>query len=237
MLQALAEELPSGTIRFGSKLTSIADAPSGGGVRLVTEDGLELWCRVLVGADGVRSAATSHLKLPAPSYSGYVAYRGVVTMPEGVPVALDTIRMLWGRGVRAGLYALTPTTAYWYTCVNARESDALPQGADAIAAAALAPVAGWACGITDVIRATPPEAISRSRIADRWTWPLAFGSGGVTLAGDAAHPQTPNLGQGGCTALEDAVVLARALHQAGGVTGGTEEALQVIACPRLQHTL
>jgi 2-polyprenyl-6-methoxyphenol hydroxylase-like FAD-dependent oxidoreductase len=33
----------------------------------------------------------------------------------------------------------------------------------------------------------------------------------VTHPGDAAHPTTPNLGQGGCLALEDAVVLARAL--------------------------
>jgi 2-polyprenyl-6-methoxyphenol hydroxylase-like FAD-dependent oxidoreductase len=31
----------------------------------------------------------------------------------------------------------------------------------------------------------------------------------MTLLGDAAHPMTPNLGQGACQALEDAVVLAR----------------------------
>lgn len=48
---------------------------------------------------------------------------------------------------------------------------------------------------------TPEGAISRSRIVDRWT-PAPFGRGAVTLAGDAAHPMTPNLGQGGCTALE-----------------------------------
>ena len=29
----------------------------------------------------------------------------------------------------------------------------------------------------------------------------------MTLLGDAAHPMTPNLGQGGCQAIEDAVVL------------------------------
>jgi 2-polyprenyl-6-methoxyphenol hydroxylase-like FAD-dependent oxidoreductase len=33
----------------------------------------------------------------------------------------------------------------------------------------------------------------------------------VTLVGDAAHPSTPNLGQGACQAIEDAVVLARCL--------------------------
>ncbi|MED4609380.1 FAD-dependent monooxygenase, partial [Paenibacillus validus] len=36
----------------------------------------------------------------------------------------------------------------------------------------------------------------------------------VTLLGDAAHPMLPNLGQGGAQAMEDALVLARALAEA-----------------------
>jgi 2-polyprenyl-6-methoxyphenol hydroxylase-like FAD-dependent oxidoreductase len=35
------------------------------------------------------------------------------------------------------------------------------------------------------------------------------------LIGDAAHPTTPNLGQGGCMAIEDAVVLARRMRGDG----------------------
>jgi 2-polyprenyl-6-methoxyphenol hydroxylase-like FAD-dependent oxidoreductase len=37
----------------------------------------------------------------------------------------------------------------------------------------------------------------------------------VTLLGDAAHPMTPNLGQGACQAIEDAVVLACTLKEEG----------------------
>ena len=33
----------------------------------------------------------------------------------------------------------------------------------------------------------------------------------MALLGDAAHPMTPNLGQGACQAIEDAVVLADCL--------------------------
>src|SRR6202044_2112222 len=36
-----------------------------------------------------------------------------------------------------------------------------------------------------------------------------WGHGRVMLLGDAAHPCTPNLGLGGCLALEDAMVLAK----------------------------
>lgn len=51
----------------------------------------------------------------------------------------------------------------------------------------------------------------------RVPWNVAFGkaqNSNVTVAGDAMHPMTPDLGQGGCSALEDAVVLARCLSQA-----------------------
>jgi 2-polyprenyl-6-methoxyphenol hydroxylase-like FAD-dependent oxidoreductase len=47
----------------------------------------------------------------------------------------------------------------------------------------------------------------------------------VVLLGDAAHPTTPNLGQGGCMAIEDAAVLGRLLPAAGaaGVAGALRQ--------------
>jgi 2-polyprenyl-6-methoxyphenol hydroxylase-like FAD-dependent oxidoreductase len=58
-----------------------------------------------------------------------------------------------------------------------------------------------------IIEGTPEDAIVQNDIVDRP--PLRrWGRGRVTLLGDAAHATTPNLGQGACMALEDAVVLA-----------------------------
>lgn len=43
-----------------------------------------------------------------------------------------------------------------------------------------------------------------------YPWDLIWGQpykGNITVVGDAMHPMTPDLGQCGCTTLEDAVVL------------------------------
>ena len=54
----------------------------------------------------------------------------------------------------------------------------------------------------------------------------------MTLLGDAIHPTTPNLGQGGCLAMEDAMVLARCFEK----YGPTEEALRNYERTRYKRT-
>ena len=66
------------------------------------------------------------------------------------------------------------------------------------------------------INNTPLENIAKNRLRHRLnTRPTESQVvGNVTVAGDASHPTSPNLGQGGGMALEDGIVLARKLHQA-----------------------
>jgi hypothetical protein len=40
-------------------------------------------------------------------------------MPEGLPLPTSSLRQMFGCGVRAGMYPLSDTTAYWYACFNA----------------------------------------------------------------------------------------------------------------------
>jgi 2-polyprenyl-6-methoxyphenol hydroxylase-like FAD-dependent oxidoreductase len=83
------------------------------------------------------------------------------------------------------------------------------------------------------------DAIERSEMSDVVSSPLRFRSPlslvrgtisrrGVCVAGDSLHPTTPELGQGGCAALEDGVVLARCLGYAfaGGKEEGVDAALE-----------
>lgn len=60
----------------------------------------------------------------------------------------------------------------------------------------------WCKEVVELISETQEDMILRRDIYDRdmiYTW----GIGRVTLLGDAAHPMQPNLGQGGCMAIED----------------------------------
>ncbi|MEV4598604.1 FAD-dependent monooxygenase [Amycolatopsis sp. NPDC049253] len=73
--------------------------------------------------------------------------------------------------------------------------------------------AGLEFGCVRLVFATPQEAVLRHgiRVLPR---PLAtFVRGKLVLLGDAAHPVVPNLGQGACLALEDALTLVPYLQQ------------------------
>jgi 2-polyprenyl-6-methoxyphenol hydroxylase-like FAD-dependent oxidoreductase len=69
-----------------------------------------------------------------------------------------------------------------------------------------------------MLRTTDPAAVLRTELFDRPP-SAAWGRDAITLLGDAAHPMTPNLGQGGCQAIEDAWVLARELARDASSAG------------------
>ncbi|KAE8654344.1 putative 26S proteasome non-ATPase regulatory subunit 3-like [Hibiscus syriacus] len=77
-----------------------------------------------------------------------------------------------------------------------------------------------------IVEKTSPDNVVSSPLRYRKPWELLWGDiskGNVCVAGDALHPMTPDLGQGGCLALEDGVVLARCLGEALLKPGKVEE--------------
>ncbi|CAL5223561.1 g6095 [Coccomyxa viridis] len=217
LLRTLQSGVPSDCIQYNSAVQSVVQDEDGVSVSL--ENGEQLRAPILVGADGVRSRVAAHLGLKQPNYSGYIAYRGVAKFDGGVPMRKNSMRMLWGNGVRAGIYPLSDSEAYWFTTKNCPADERITDPEEC-RRDCLESVRGFSHEIIGAIESTPLERITRSRIADRWLPPgRPYGKGRITMCGDGCQPMTPNLGQGGCVALEDAIVLARTLRDALGGSG------------------
>jgi 2-polyprenyl-6-methoxyphenol hydroxylase-like FAD-dependent oxidoreductase len=122
-----------------------------------------------------------------------------------------TWREIDGPGARFIYFPVDGGRIYWSCIANADEADVLQAaGADLPGEKekVLSRYRGWPEPVEELIRGTDVSEVFRRPIVDRN--PLKrWGSGRVTLLGDAAHPLTINLGQGACQAIEDALVLTR----------------------------
>jgi 2-polyprenyl-6-methoxyphenol hydroxylase-like FAD-dependent oxidoreductase len=214
-LQALlAREVGEGTLRLGAEVESF-EQDEGSGVRVMFADGGQESVDVLVGADGLRSRVRGGLFGPEqPRYAGYTAWRAVVE-PEKELLPWGTGFEAWGRGVRFGCAHIGDGRVYWFATANAPEGEKDgPPGSPAGAKARLLRLfSGWHRPVADLVQAAEESTILRTDIHDREPLGERWGEGRATLLGDAAHPMTPNLGQGACQAIEDAVVLARCLGE------------------------
>jgi 2-polyprenyl-6-methoxyphenol hydroxylase-like FAD-dependent oxidoreductase len=175
-------------------------------VTLRLRDGSSSAGAILVGADGLRSVIRAQLlRDGAPRYAGYTTWRGVA---EGFGEHRFETTETWGCGRRFGVVPIGDGRVYWYAALNAPASG---HDAPAEPRAKLSELfGGWHPPIAELLSKTAGAAIVRTDIADRRK-ASRWSAGRVTLLGDAAHPMTPDLGQGACQAIEDAVVLGRCL--------------------------
>lgn len=206
--RVLLEALPGEGPRCGRTATGYELRPDG--VTLRFAEGPPADGVLLVGADGLRSALRGQLLADGePRFAGYTSWRGVADGREGVGAVATEV---WGRGRRFGMVPIDAERTYWFATHNASAGGR--HNSELARETLLRLFHGWPEPIRALLLATPCDAILRTDIYDRA--PAArWGEGRVTLLGDAAHPMTPNLGQGACQAIEDAVVLARALGAAG----------------------
>lgn len=225
-LQALLlRELGDGPLRTGSEVEGFEQ--DGRGVTVNLSGGREERADLLVGADGLRSTVRARLLgAGEPRYAGYTAWRAVAR-PDGELLRWGEGFESWGRGARFGCADIGGGRVYWFATSNAPEGqkDGPPGSPDGPKQTLLELFRGWHRPVRELVGATEEGAIRRDDIYDREPLGVRWGAGRVTLLGDAAHPTTPNLGQGACLAVEDAVVLARCL---GGAveTGGIVPALR-----------
>jgi 2-polyprenyl-6-methoxyphenol hydroxylase-like FAD-dependent oxidoreductase len=203
LLDALLSALPAGRILLGHDFARLEQRPSGVAVHF--NGGASAEHDIVIGADGIRSRVRSQvLGAHEPIYRGYTVWRGLARLAGTYPTGSNS--ETWGRGKRFGILNTGGDRFTWYATANTGpdHTDA-PEGRQS---ELLRMFAGWHEPVESLIAATDEAAILKNGAYDlaplrRW------GQGRVMLLGDAAHPCTPNLGLGGCMALEDALVLAK----------------------------
>jgi 2-polyprenyl-6-methoxyphenol hydroxylase-like FAD-dependent oxidoreductase len=202
--QYLLAQFPESMVLTNKKLVDVKRADQW--IDLTFADGSSYRCKTLIGADGLRST-TRQLVFGKKTLrsSGQYCWRGVAEfdLPEKYCNALFEA---WSDGLRFGFVGLGKRRVYWYALISMnRPFDPAPVELESYFSA-FHPM------IVALLAATNTNSIHSTEIMDLQpikTW----AKGNVALLGDAAHGATPNMGQGGCQAIEDAAVVAQMLEK------------------------
>lgn len=223
--ELLLSKLAPGAFHTGKRIQRLEQLPAA--VKLHFEDGSSFESDYLVVADGIHSKIRQQL---APEsklrYAGHWSWRGVA---ENIATSnWDPSESLGAKG-RFGMVPLSNNRVYWFACVNADKND---QRFKSFGLADLAKqFSGYHDPIAQVLRQTPADKLILSPIQD--LQPIhRYAYGRVVLIGDAAHATTPNLAQGACQAIEDAVILANCIKTQADIT----QAFQTFEQKRLKRT-
>ena len=211
LLSAMQDQVPAGCIELGRAVHGVSLRDHGATIRFA--DDVEADFDVVIGADGIHSAVRSALwGADTPAFTGIVSYRGVFPRERVEGMAdVDAFTKWWGdtgdrqivvfpltQGKEIFVFATTPQEAW------SAEGWTLPGDIEA-QRAAYSDFHPQARALLDACDSVTASALFVREPMAQWA------RGSVTLLGDAAHPMVPFMAQGACMAIEDAVVLARAL--------------------------
>ncbi|MBL8201024.1 MAG: FAD-dependent monooxygenase [Chromatiales bacterium] len=189
---------------------------NGDGITATFRNGVSATGDLLIGCDGIRSAVRRALWGDEQvSFTGYIAWRGLVPMDRLDPgVIVPDSASFAGPARTFARYKVRGGTLVNYAAFSKRDEWAEESWSVHSEIAELQrEFSDFAPEVQAIIAATPPERCFKWGLFDReplgqWT------RGRATLLGDAAHPMTPFLAQGAVMAIEDGMVLARALEAA-----------------------
>ncbi|MDK9500251.1 FAD-dependent monooxygenase [Streptomyces katrae] len=217
---ALAAGLPPEALRYGTAVTGVDGTGSRATVR--TADGADLTADLVVAADGIHSPLRrAHFPAhPGLRYLGETAWRTIVDAPDlRIPAMSET----WGRGERFGITPLADGRYYLYATARVPAGTRSPDPRAELRRR----FGAWhdpVPALLERVARLAPADVLQNDLYDLAAPLPRLHHGRTAWLGDAAHAMAPNLGQGGCQAIEDAVVLAHLLPagNAGYGEGGRD---------------
>lgn len=169
---------------------------------------------VLIGCDGIQSAVRQ-LALPdapEPCYTGLLDFGGIVD-DAGADIPIGVNVMVFGRRAFFGAFRTPAGQIWWFQNGGQRPPEAALREPSALRSHVASLHRDDPPWIRRVIEGTDrvigPFPLNDILFMPRWH------AGRICLIGDAAHATTPSAGQGASLALEDAMVLAQCIRDAG----------------------
>lgn len=204
----LLSHINASKVDLGKEFTSYTRKDKGG-IELHFSNSDSTNAEILIGADGINSMVRKQL-FPNSQirYSGQTCWRGVSK------TILDQkhdnrVYELWGNQIRIGISRISPGHYYWFAVAldQPNQKDQKGQTKSKL----LTMFKNFDPIVQDILSNTPEDQISRNDINN--LNPLQqWHKGNICLIGDAAHATTPNMGQGGAQAIEDAYYLSQFQH-------------------------
>lgn len=202
--KVLYNRIPREKIHLGKDFHHFEEL-SNGKIKVFFDDDSEYETDFLIGADGINSKLRKQLFPKSKTrYSGQTCWRGVADIKIDQEFQNRGLE-LWGNQIRFGISRIAENKVYWFAVAL----DA-PNQVDKVdmVQQKLSEIFGTFHPLVNkLILSTSPDKIIRNDIID--LEPLGkWYKNNICLVGDAAHATTPNIGQGGAQAIEDAYYLS-----------------------------
>ncbi|HIQ34251.1 MULTISPECIES: FAD-dependent urate hydroxylase HpxO [Acinetobacter] len=206
--QLLMQQFGLEDIKLGMKMMAIEDHANH--VCLHFHDGSQVQADLLIGADGTHSITRKFVLgyQVERRYAGYVNWNGLIEINEAIAPAQQWTTYV-GEGKRVSLMPVAENRFYFFFDVPIEVG--LPNQRDQYKTELKEHFQDWCAPVHQLIDCLDEQRTNRVEIHDIEPF-MNFYKGRVVLLGDAAHSTTPDIGQGGCQAMEDAIYLARALQ-------------------------
>ncbi|WP_404680546.1 FAD-dependent urate hydroxylase HpxO [Raoultella terrigena] len=219
-------------VRFGKRATRVEEDEDG--VTAWFSDGTTARGDMLIAADGSHSALRPYVLgfTPERRYAGYVNWNGLVEIDEAIAPA-DQWTTFVGEGKRVSLMPVANGRFYFFFDVPLPAG--LAEDRSTLRADLSRYFSGWAAPVQELIARLDPATTNRIEIHDIEPFDRLV-RGRVALLGDAGHSTTPDIGQGGCAALEDAVVLGETFRDGGDIAAALRQ-YEARRCERVRDLI